>query len=179
MPAFTALGIDVRTGTTVERIKKTEHGYEVYASAAGTPSMIEADLVVHAAGRAPDFSELNLAAAGIETEKGLLKLNEYLRSVSNPSVYAAGDAAHMGPPLTPVASHDAKIVAANLLRGNQHKPNYLGIPTVAFTIPAIAAVGLTEAQARKKASSFARKASKHRPGLPPCNRLNRFTATRF
>lgn len=154
MPAFTALGIDVRTETTVERIEKTAHGYEVYASAEGKQSMIEADLVVHAAGRAPDFGELDLAAAGIDTSKGLLTLNDHLQSVSNPLVYAAGDAAHRGPPLTPVAAHDATIVAANLLHGNHSKPNYLGIPTVAFTIPAIAAVGLTEAKARKNGIQF-------------------------
>ena len=46
---------------------------------------------------------------------GRLQLNEHLQSVSNPRVYAAGDAAGVGPPLTPVSSHDAKIVAANLL----------------------------------------------------------------
>lgn len=154
MASFTALGIDVRTKTTVERIEKTARGYEVFSSAEGKHSMLEADLVVHAAGRAPIFDEFDLAAAGIETEKGLLKLNEYLQSVSNPSVYAAGDAARVGPPLTPVSSHDAKVVAANLLNGNLHKPNYLGVPSVAFTIPPIAAVGLTEEQARKKGIKF-------------------------
>lgn len=106
--------------------------------------------MVHAAGRAPDFGDFDLDAAGVEIEKGSLKLNEFLQSVSNPLVYAAGDAARSGPPLTPVSSHDAKIVAANLLQGNHQKPNYAGVPSVAFTIPPIAAVGFTEAQAREK-----------------------------
>lgn len=154
MVSFTGLGIKVQTKTSVEAIKKTASGYQVFSSTDGKQSMIEADLVVHAAGRAPAFDTLDLAAAGVETEDGRLKLNEYLQSVSNPSVYAAGDVARMGPPLTPVSSHDAKVVAANLLNGNHKKPDYTGVPSVAFTIPPIAAVGLTEAKAREKGLKF-------------------------
>ena len=154
MASFKTLGIVVHTKTTVERITRSDGGYQVFSSTDGKQSMIEADLVVHAAGRAPAFDEFDLAAAGIDTEKGLLKLNEFLQSVSNPSVYAAGDAARVGPPLTPVSAHDAKVVASNLLNGNQQTPNYFGVPSVAFTIPPIAAVGLTEEQARKKGIKF-------------------------
>jgi glutathione reductase (NADPH) len=68
--------------------------------------------------------------------------------VSNPRVFAAGDAAGVGPPLTPVSSHDAKVVAANLLDGAGHRPDYRGVPSVAFTVPAIAAVGLSEHDAK-------------------------------
>lgn len=150
MASFDALGVDVQTRTSVERIEKTPAGYEVFSTMDGKQSMVEADLVVHAAGRAPAFDDLDLVAAGVETEKGRLNLNEFLQSVSNPSVYAAGDAARMGPPLTPVSSHDAKVVAANLLKGNHQKPNYKGVPSVAFTIPPIATVGLSEAKAKEK-----------------------------
>ena len=151
MESFTSLGIDVRTQTSVQRIEKTANGYRVEATH-GT--QIEADLIVHAAGRLPDFGALNLAAAGIEMENGRLKLNDFLQSTSNPAVYAAGDAARKGPPLTPVASHDAKVVAANIVNGNQTRPNYLGVPSVAFTIPPVASVGLTEAKAREKGIKF-------------------------
>jgi glutathione reductase (NADPH) len=104
---------------------------------------------VHSAGRAPDIDELNLPAANIAVENGRLWLNDYLQSVSNPMVYAAGDAAAKGPPLTPVSSHDAKLVPANILEGNRHRPDYRGVPSVAFTLPPIAAVGLSEAAARQ------------------------------
>lgn len=81
-------------------------------------------------------------------------LNEFLQSTSNPAIYVAGDAAQMGPPLTPVSSHDAKVVAANLLEGNHAKPNYVGVPSVAFTIPPIAAVGVNERQAKEQGLQY-------------------------
>ncbi|MBV5285928.1 dihydrolipoyl dehydrogenase family protein [Hydrogenophaga borbori] len=154
MAKFQALGIDVRTGTSVERVDQPAHEFRVWTSRDGQKQSIEADLVVHAAGRAPDFSGLNLEAAGVEVDGGRLKLNEFLQSVSNPAVYAAGDAAQVGPPLTPVSSHDAHIVAANMLKGNARRPDYRGVPSVAFTVPPIAAVGLSEEKARAQGLKF-------------------------
>ena len=124
------------------------------ASADGQPLSLEADLVVHAAGRTPALDTLDLHAAGLATENGHLRLNEYLQSVSNAAVYAAGDAAGVGPPLTPVSSHDAKVVVANMLSGNHVTPNYEAVPSVAFTIPPIARVGSSEAQLRDQAIQF-------------------------
>ena len=150
METFSEIGIEVQTGTAVEAIERTNSGFRVRARAKSREIAIDADLVVHAAGRAPDLDALNLAAAGVAVEHGQIVLNEFLQSVSNPAVYAAGDAAATGPPLTPVSSHDGKVVAANILEGNRHRPDYRGVPTVAFTLPPITAVGLSEAAARKK-----------------------------
>ncbi len=154
MEKFATIGVNVRLQTKVEAVEKTDGGYRVSASASGQPLSVEVDLVVHAAGRAPALDSLDLDVAGIAAENGRLKLNEYLQSVSNPAVYAAGDAAHIGPPLTPVSSHDAKVVAGNLLYGNHIKPNYRGVPSVAFTIPPIARVGSSEAQVREQGIEF-------------------------
>jgi pyruvate/2-oxoglutarate dehydrogenase complex dihydrolipoamide dehydrogenase (E3) component len=68
--------------------------------------------------------------------------------------FAVGDAAQMGPPLTPVSNHEGKVVTANLLEGNHRKPNYDGVPSVVFTIPPLARVGLSEEEARAKGLSF-------------------------
>ncbi|MDZ5696763.1 NAD(P)/FAD-dependent oxidoreductase [Chelativorans sp. M5D2P16] len=160
MEKFETAGIDVRTGTVVEAIEKGANGYRVKASFEGREIAVEADLVVHAAGRVPALDDLDLNAAGAAVKDGRLRLNEYLQSVSNPAVYAAGDAAQVGPPLTPVSSHDAKVVAANLLEGNRQKPDYRAVPSVAFTIPPIAAVGLSEAEARRKGLNIGVKAQK-------------------
>ena len=149
MASFRDHGIDVRLGAKVERVEKIAYGYRVHATAGGKPIEVDADLVVHAAGRAPRFDELGLAAGGVEAERGRLKLNEFLQSVSNPAVYAAGDAARSGPPLTPVSSHDGGVAASNMIEGNHRRPDYRGVPSVAFTLPPIASVGVGEAEAGK------------------------------
>lgn len=148
MESFGRIGVHVRTGTTVTAIERNEGGFLVRAKSDGGAVAIEADLVVHAAGRAPALDQLDLEAGNVAVENGSLKLNGFLQSVSNPAVYAAGDAAQQGPPLTPVSSHDAKVVAANLIEGNHRKPDYRGVPSVAFTLPPIATVGMGEAEAR-------------------------------
>lgn len=149
MASFRDHGIDVRLGAKVERVEKVADGFRVHATAGGKPIEVDADLVVHAAGRAPRFDELGLAAGGVEAERGRLKLNEFLQSVSNPAVYAAGDAARSGPPLTPVSSHDGGVAASNMIEGNHRRPDYRGVPSVAFTLPPIASVGIGEAEAKK------------------------------
>ncbi|MBA3623643.1 MAG: NAD(P)/FAD-dependent oxidoreductase, partial [Methylibium sp.] len=97
---------------------------------------------------------LDFLAADVAVDCGRLEFNEYLQSISNPAVYAAGDAAQMGPPFTPVSSHDAKVVADNILEGNRRKPDCRGVPSVAFTIRPIATVGLSEAEARERGLRF-------------------------
>lgn len=145
MDAFRELGIAVQLRAPVDAVEQVGGGYRVrFDSTEGGPHVMDADLVVHAAGRVPALSDLDLEAGGVAVEEGRIQLNEYLQSTSNPAVYAAGDAAQVGPPLTPVSSHDAKVVAANMLEGNHRKPDYRGVPSVAFTIPPIAAVGLSE-----------------------------------
>ncbi|QCF26488.1 dihydrolipoyl dehydrogenase family protein [Hydrocarboniclastica marina] len=154
MDSFHNQGIDVRTRTNVEAIEKTAAGYSVRVSSKGETDTVEADLVIHAAGRIPALKALNLEAAGVETREGRLSLNEHLQSTSNPGVYAAGDAAQMGPPLTPVSSHDAKVVSAHLIDGKPARPDYAGVPSVAFTIPPIASAGLNETQAQEQGLRF-------------------------
>jgi glutathione reductase (NADPH) len=151
MEKFAEIGVDVRTGTAVTAIERSGDECQVHARTPQAEMIVTADLVVHAAGRRADVTELDLSAAGVAVADGKLQLNDFLQSVSNPIVYAAGDAAAMGPPLTPVSSHDAKVVAGNILDGNRYKPDYRGVPSVAFTLPPIAAVGLSESAARAQA----------------------------
>jgi glutathione reductase (NADPH) len=114
MERFSDIGVEVRTGATVETVEPARNGVRVHARTGNGAVVIDADLAVHVAGRAPDLDALDLAAAGVTADNGRLVLNEFLQSVSNPIVYAAGDAAGKGPPLTPVSSHDGKVVAATL-----------------------------------------------------------------
>ena len=149
------LGIDVHLGTEAVEIEKISAQLVTRALASGKTRTFPAEMVVHAAGRVPEINGLNLDAAGIAWEKRGVRVNEFLQSVSIPAVYAAGDAAASGGlPLAPVASYEGLIVAANLLKGNHRRPNYLGIPSVVFTIPQLAAVGLSECEAREKNLKF-------------------------
>ncbi len=150
-----ALGADVQLETEAVGIEKQSDGFMVQASASGQMQTIHADMVVHAAGRQPEIDDMNLDAAGVDWDRHGVKVNEYLQSISNAAVYAAGDAADSGgPPLTPVASYEGALVATNLLKGNHAKPDYRGIPSVVFTIPPLASVGLGESQAREKGLKF-------------------------
>jgi glutathione reductase (NADPH) len=149
------LGVDVQLGTEAEAIEKGSGHLTVRTSTSDQKRTLEADMVVHAAGRVPEIDDLNLNATGVEWGERGVKVNDFLQSVSNPAVYAAGDAAASGgPSLTPVAAYEGMIVAANLLKGNDQKPNYLGIPTVVFAIPPLASVGLGEREARELGLKF-------------------------
>jgi glutathione reductase (NADPH) len=146
------LGVDVRVGLEVTSISRISTRLQVRAHNDTGGHDFDADLVVHGAGRVPEIDDMRLDEAGVEWHplRGV-KVNEYLQSVSNPSVYAAGDAAaSAGARLTPVASYEGTIAAENLLKGNHLKPNYDGIPSVVFTVPALAAVGLQENAARSR-----------------------------
>jgi glutathione reductase (NADPH) len=160
MEKFIEIGVEVRTSTTVEAVEAVDGGFRVRARSGGDTVSVEADLVVHAAGRGPDLESLKPEIAGATVERGRLVLNEFLQSISNAAVYAAGDCAAKGPPLTPVSSHDGKVVAANLLEGNRHRPDYRGVPSVAFTLPPIASVGLGEDDARAGGLKFRVKSEK-------------------
>ena len=149
------LGVDIELGTEATALEKGPKGMVVRAASSGQKREFEADAVVHAAGRIPEIDDLNLDTARVEWSQRGVSVNEFLQSVSNPAVYAAGDAAASdGPPLTPVAGYEGGIVAANLLNGNHQKANYVGIPTVAFTIPPLASVGLSEDRAHEEGLKF-------------------------
>jgi len=149
------LGVDVRVNTAVEAVERDDGHFLVKTSAGESEQPFEADLVVHGAGRVPDIDDLDLEKAGVAREKKGVSVNEFLQSVSNSRVYAAGDAAASdGLPLTPVASMEGHVVASNMLKGNHRKPDYTGVPTVVFTVPPLASVGLQEDEARRRGLKF-------------------------
>src|SRR5262252_7721077 len=93
-------GIDVRRGAHVERVDRGPDGFTVHAPRG---VQVKADLVVHGAGRVPEIADLGLEEANVEHGPRGVAVNDFLQSVSNPAVYAAGgSAATAGLPLTPV-----------------------------------------------------------------------------
>ena len=156
VPRTRALGITLHLQTNVIGIERTGRVFRVQAAASGHSHAIEADLVVHGAGRVAEIHGLDLKAGGVDWSSTGVTVNEYLQSVSNPAVYAAGDsAATEGPKLTPVAGYHGRVVAANLLGGNHLTPDHSVVPSVVFTVPPVASVGLQERAARDRGLRFA------------------------
>lgn len=152
MAASQEVGIEIDCHAEVQKIEKSDSGFTV-TTAQGRS--YEADVVVHGAGRPPAISELNLEATGVlyDKRRGVF-VNDNLRSISNPDVYAAGDAAAAGPPLSPVAGVQGGIVADNLLGQDRVQPNYLSTPSVIFSTPSVAKVGYLEQEAQAKNLDF-------------------------
>src|SRR5262249_10345290 len=138
-----------------QAVEKNGSHSTVHAMCGSETRTFETDMAVHSAGRVPEIDDLELEAADVVREKNGVSVNAYLQSISNPAIYAAGDAVASGAfPLTPVAGMQGAIVASNLLKGNHRTPDYMGIPTAVFTVPPLAAVGLQEAEARAQGLRF-------------------------
>lgn len=148
------IGVAIQLNTAVEAVEK-KGGQLVVHTSGQSKEVFRADMVVHGAGRVPEIDDLDLKKANVKREIKGVSVNDYLQSVSNPIVFAAGDAAASGgPPLTPVASMEGHIVASNLLKGLHRKADYSGIPTVVYTVPPLASVGLQEETAKKQGLNF-------------------------
>src|SRR5438445_3858155 len=81
------LGIEVHVNRAVTAIERQGDHVLVHARAGAQEHTVEADLVVHAAGRAPEIDKLDLEAGGVAWDKEGVSVNEYLQSVSNEAVY--------------------------------------------------------------------------------------------
>lgn len=144
------VGIQVHLDTQPESIEKDGEGYVVHAKRNGEAIRMECDMVFHGAGRIPDIDALDLDTGNVKGDRKGIAVNEFLQSVSNPLVYAAGDAAATrGLPLTPVGAMESIVAAANMMEGNHKKPDYEVMPSVVFTQPKLAMVGMTEEEAIK------------------------------
>jgi glutathione reductase (NADPH) len=149
------IGIDVRTEVRVKRIAPANGRLRVTFEAGGQEQTLEADRVVNGAGRVADVDALDLAAGQVEEERGRIKVDSYLRSVSNPAVHVCGDALWSSPQLSPIATYEGGIVGRNIVDGllnggPRHQPDYAGIPSCVYTVPALASVGLTAAKAAEQ-----------------------------
>lgn len=143
-------GIDVRLETDVKAVNPASGVIEVQATSAGGDVHLETDLVVHGAGRVPEIDDLDLSRGDVQRDKGIV-VNEHLQSVSNSNVYAAGDAAQTdGAPLTPVASYEGQVAAKNLLKPGSQETEYMAIPSVVFSVPPMASVGLRQEEAKQR-----------------------------
>ena len=144
------LGIDVRLQSCVDALHRREDGIGVDVSTPSGQDALTCDLAVHGAGRVPNLDALSLDAAGVAFGPRGIEVTEYMRSATNPAVFAAGDCADTpAPNLTPVSALEGRIASKNLLAGaDERRIEYPPIPSVVFTLPPVARVGLLEAEAR-------------------------------
>jgi glutathione reductase (NADPH) len=149
------LGVEISAATKAIAFERQQGGISVRVQRGGKDETFSADIAVHGGGRVPDVDELQLDVASIERTKKGIKVNEFLQSVSNPAIYAAGDAADAGGlPLTPVAAMEGEVAAANVLRGNHRRVDFTGLVSAVYTTPPLASVGLSEEAARERKLIF-------------------------
>lgn len=154
------VGIALRRSTTIAAVEQGDRGYRVTLERSGVRETIQTDLLVHGAGRVADLAALELGVAGVDWGERGVTVAGHLQSTSNPAVWAAGDSADTaGMPLTPVAVSEADVAASNMIEGTSITPDYTGVPTVVFTIPELARVGMLESEARERGIDLAVRSS--------------------
>ncbi|MDT0016715.1 NAD(P)/FAD-dependent oxidoreductase [Listeria swaminathanii] len=138
-------GVHFHFDTDITKIEK--NGEKLHLQGKNGFSL-NTDLIIGATGRKPNIDHLSLEKASIDyTKKGIV-VNEKLQTPNNPHIYACGDVADTkGSPLTPVVSLEAALVAKNILGGDE-KVDYPAIPSVVFTSPKLASIGISIEEAK-------------------------------
>lgn len=136
MTSSEVLSVDTK-GDLCKVTIKTKKGEEV----------VEAEIVLSAVGITSNIEGIGLEEAGVEIEKGKVKVDEYYKTTAD-GIYAIGDIIH-GPALAHVASHEG-IICVEKLAGKHVEPmDYGNIPGCTYTTPEIASVGMTEKAAKE------------------------------
>lgn len=149
------IGIELLRNAPAKSLEKTDDGLTLHLQ----ETSLRTDMVVNATGRIPDTQGLELEKAGLRTEKHALLVDEAMRCQGNPAIFAAGDCASRGAPLTPVAAHQAEVAAANILHdlgrgGAPEVANERGVPTALFTDPPMARVGLLQSEVEQEGLNY-------------------------
>jgi len=141
-------GIKIFTGAQVGRIEDDSEGDKLVIVTTGEGEQkLTAELVLVAVGRRPNIKGLGLEEAGIKTGRGGITVNDRMET-NIPGIYAAGDAVG-GILLAHVASAEGVVAVENAL-GKDSVMDYRVVPRCIYTMPEIAAVGLTESQAKEE-----------------------------
>jgi pyruvate/2-oxoglutarate dehydrogenase complex dihydrolipoamide dehydrogenase (E3) component len=142
-------GIDVRTGTSVQRVEGRSGESVRLHSDRGS---IEGTHLLAAGGRTPNTDDIGLEGAGVETDgKGHIKVDERLRTTAQ-GVWAVGDCAG-SPHFTHIGEDDFRVVLANLTGGDRVTTGRQ-VPFCLFTDPELARVGLSEREARERGVGY-------------------------
>lgn len=144
-------GIQFHFNTTFKSITKNEDG-SLHVALDGADDM-DVDLVMFATGRNPNVRGLGLETVGVEQGKiGEILVDEYSKTNVD-HIYAVGDVTNRVQ-LTPVAIREGQAFADTVFGNDPKTVNYDCIPSAVFSHPPIAAVGMTEGEARNKLGSI-------------------------
>jgi dihydrolipoamide dehydrogenase len=142
----------ILTGTRMAGVEAVADGLRVTFEGEGAPAPLTFGKVLVAVGRAPNGRRVNAAAAGVRVdERGFIAADRQMRT-NVPHVFAIGDVIGQ-PMLAHKASHEGK-VAAEAAAGLKSYFDARAIPSVAYTDPEVAWVGLTETDARARNVAF-------------------------
>jgi pyruvate/2-oxoglutarate dehydrogenase complex dihydrolipoamide dehydrogenase (E3) component len=145
---LTADGVDVRTGRHVAKVSKQDGATLVELD---DGSSVPTDVVVLAAGRRPRVDGLGLETVDVEPGGRGVRVDDRCQVAEG--LWAVGDVTGVAL-FTHVAKYQGRVAADNIL-GKPRRASYQGIPRVVFSDPEVAAVGLTEAQAREQGRQVA------------------------
>lgn len=142
----------ILTKTKVTEIRPTAECIEVQLEGPSAPQGGEFDAVLVAVGRRPNTASMGFTEIGLQlTERGFLQVNEQQKT-NIPHIYGIGDV--VGEPmLAHKATHEGK-VAAEVIAGHNAAFTPMTIPSVAYTNPEVAWMGLTEKEAKAKNIDF-------------------------
>ena len=155
--ASEAIGIKFIFNAKASKVEKLRKYLRVTAETKnGEEISAKAELVFNTAGRVPSIDELELEKGNVAFSNKGITVNEHLQNTTNPSVYACGDVSNSeGLPLTPLSSQESRVVSANLLgKYNKTEAHYPPQPSVVFTLPNVASVGLSEQQAKERGFDY-------------------------
>ncbi|MFA6647260.1 MAG: FAD-dependent oxidoreductase, partial [Candidatus Izemoplasmatales bacterium] len=142
------LDIDIYTSSAVEKIEESAEGLKIVYKRKDKQEELISEYVLEAVGRGPNIDKLGLENTGLEyDERKGVSVDSHMRT-NIENIYAIGDVTNIIQ-LAHVASHQA-IVAIDNINGGKKEMNYDIIPSVIFTNPPIATVGLTEEACKEK-----------------------------
>lgn len=141
-----AEGIEVHTGAAVTRAGREGETRWVEAETPQGVRRFEAEVILLATGRVARVEGLGLEQAGVEMDGHFIRVDETLRTTA-PNIWSVGDG-NGGYMFTHRATYDGPIAALNAVKGLGRRVDYRVVPRVVFTEPALASVGMTEAEAR-------------------------------
>jgi dihydrolipoamide dehydrogenase len=139
-------------GTKVNEIKAEKKGLTAFFEGKGAPESETYDKILVAVGRRPNGKLINAEAAGVDVdERGFIAVDQHMRT-NVPHIFAIGDVVG-NPMLAHKATHEAK-TAAEVICGLPALFDPMTIPSVAYTDPEVAWMGLTEVEAKEKGIDY-------------------------